>query len=86
VERRRSRGNASAIEASATLRHGKSRPGLAAGQKVVNHDRLVLEVTDSNISAARSYRAYGFVETGRQRPMERDSSTVQIEFAYPLHS
>jgi ribosomal protein S18 acetylase RimI-like enzyme len=53
---------------------------------VVNHDRLVLEVTDSNISAARSYRAYGFVETGRQRPMERDSSTVQIEFAYPLHS
>jgi ribosomal protein S18 acetylase RimI-like enzyme len=48
--------------------------------------RLVLEVADSNISAARSYHAYGFAETGRQRPMDRDSSIVQIEFAHPLNS
>jgi ribosomal protein S18 acetylase RimI-like enzyme len=48
--------------------------------------RLVLDVADSNISAARTYRAYGFTETGRQRSMDRDPSVVQIEFAYPLRS
>ena len=46
--------------------------------------RLVLDVAESNISAAHSYRAYGFTKTGRERPMDRDSSIVQIEFAYPL--
>jgi ribosomal protein S18 acetylase RimI-like enzyme len=49
-----------------------------------NGKRLLLEVADSNNSAARSYRAYGFVETGRQRPMDRDPSIIQIELAYPL--
>jgi len=46
--------------------------------------RLVLDVADSSISAAHSYRAYGFIDTGRRRPMERDPSITQIELAYPL--
>lgn len=54
---------------------------LAADRRGV---RLVLEVADSNMKAARSYRAYGFVETGQVRPMDRDPSIIQIEFAYPL--
>jgi ribosomal protein S18 acetylase RimI-like enzyme len=49
-------------------------------------NRLVLQVADSNIGAARSYRAYGFVETGQQRPMDRDSSIIEIELAYALDS
>ena|SRR5215211_885667 len=58
-----------AIADLASRRHGK---------------RLVLEVADSNIRAARSYRSYGFVETGRRRTLERDPSITEIEFAYPL--
>jgi ribosomal protein S18 acetylase RimI-like enzyme len=58
-----------AIADLATRRHGK---------------RLVLEVAESNIRATRSYRSYGFVETGRRRPMDRDPSITEIEFAYPL--
>jgi ribosomal protein S18 acetylase RimI-like enzyme len=46
--------------------------------------RLVLEVVDSNSRAVRSYRSYGFVETGRRRLLNRDSSITEIEFAYPL--
>jgi ribosomal protein S18 acetylase RimI-like enzyme len=46
--------------------------------------RLVLEVAESNIRATRSYRSYGFVETGRRRTLDRDSSITEIEFAYPL--
>jgi GNAT superfamily N-acetyltransferase len=46
--------------------------------------RLVLEVVDSNSRAARSYRSYGFVETGRRRLLNRDSSITEIEFVYPL--
>ena len=46
--------------------------------------RLVLEVAESNIRATRSYRSYGFVETGRRRTLDRDPSITEIEFAYPL--
>lgn len=46
--------------------------------------RLTLEVADSNSRAAHSYRSYGFVETGRRRLLDRDSSVTEIEFAYPL--
>ncbi len=46
--------------------------------------RLVLEAAESNIRATRSYRSYGFVETGRRRTLDRDPSTTEIEFAYPL--
>ena len=46
--------------------------------------RLVLEVAESNIRAARSYRSYGFVETGQRRTLDRDPSITEIEFAYPL--
>jgi hypothetical protein len=41
-------------------------------------------MAESNIRATRSYRSYGFVETGRRRPMDRDPSIIEIEFAYPL--
>jgi ribosomal protein S18 acetylase RimI-like enzyme len=47
--------------------------------------RLVLEVAESNVRATRSYRSYGFVETGRRRTLERDPSITEIEFAYPLN-
>jgi ribosomal protein S18 acetylase RimI-like enzyme len=46
--------------------------------------RLVLEVAKSNIRATRSYRSYGFSETGRRRTLDRDASITEIEFAYPL--
>jgi ribosomal protein S18 acetylase RimI-like enzyme len=46
--------------------------------------RLVLEVAESNIRATRSYRSYGFVETGRRRTLDRDPNITEIEFAYPL--
>jgi ribosomal protein S18 acetylase RimI-like enzyme len=46
--------------------------------------RLVLEVAESNIRATRFYRSYGFVETGRRRPLDRDPSITEIELAYPL--
>jgi ribosomal protein S18 acetylase RimI-like enzyme len=46
--------------------------------------RLVLEVAESNIHASRSYRSYGFIETGRRRRMDRDPSIIEIELAYPL--
>jgi ribosomal protein S18 acetylase RimI-like enzyme len=58
-----------AIAELAIRRHGK---------------RLVLEVAESNIRATRSYRSYGFVETGRRRTLDRDPSITEIEFAYPL--
>jgi ribosomal protein S18 acetylase RimI-like enzyme len=46
----------------------------------------VLEVAEFNTRAARSYRSYGFVETGRRRTMDRDPSITEIELAYPLPS
>jgi ribosomal protein S18 acetylase RimI-like enzyme len=46
--------------------------------------RLVLDVAESNMRAARCYRWYGFVETGRRRLMDRDPSITEIELAYPL--
>jgi ribosomal protein S18 acetylase RimI-like enzyme len=58
-----------AIADLATRRHGK---------------RLVIDVAESNIRATRSYRSYGFVETGRRRTMDRDPSITEIEFAYSL--
>lgn len=48
--------------------------------------RLVLEVAESNLRATRSYRSYGFSETGRRRTLDRDPSITEIEFAYPLSS
>jgi ribosomal protein S18 acetylase RimI-like enzyme len=46
--------------------------------------RLLLEVAESNIRAARTYRSYGFVETGRRRTLDRDPSITEIELEYPL--
>jgi ribosomal protein S18 acetylase RimI-like enzyme len=46
--------------------------------------RLLLEVAESNIPAARTYRSYGFVETGRRRILDRDPSITEIELEYPL--
>jgi ribosomal protein S18 acetylase RimI-like enzyme len=46
--------------------------------------RLVLEVAQSNVRATRCYHAYGFVETGRRRLMDRDPSITEIELEYPL--
>jgi ribosomal protein S18 acetylase RimI-like enzyme len=46
--------------------------------------RLVLEVAESNIRAARFYRSYGFVETGQRRALDRDPSITEIELEYPL--
>jgi GNAT superfamily N-acetyltransferase len=47
-------------------------------------ERLVLEVNQSNLPAVRSYRSYGFVETGRQRVMDRDPTITEVELAYAL--
>jgi GNAT superfamily N-acetyltransferase len=46
--------------------------------------RLVLDVSESNHRAARSYRSYGFIETGGRRTMDRDPTIIEIELAYPL--
>jgi ribosomal protein S18 acetylase RimI-like enzyme len=46
--------------------------------------RLLLEVAESNIRAARTYRSYGFVETGRRRTLDRDPSITEIELEYPV--
>ena len=46
--------------------------------------RVVLHVTDGNAAAARCYTRYGFTETGRRWPMERDPSLTEIELHYPL--
>jgi ribosomal protein S18 acetylase RimI-like enzyme len=46
--------------------------------------RLVLEVSESNLRAASSYRSYGFTETGGRRAMDRDPTIIEIELAYPL--
>lgn len=48
--------------------------------------RVVLHVTDGNEAAARCYRRYGFVETGRRWPMERDPGLTEIELAYAVPS
>ena len=45
--------------------------------------RLVLGVADSNTRAARLYRWYGFVDTGRRRQL-RDSNITEIELAFRL--
>ena len=46
--------------------------------------RLVLEVAESNIRATRSYRSYGFVETGHRRADGSGPGITEIELAYPL--
>ena len=46
--------------------------------------RVVLTVTDGNVAAARCYTRYGFTETGRRWPMERDPSLTEIELDYAL--
>jgi ribosomal protein S18 acetylase RimI-like enzyme len=56
-----------------------------ADQAIQRQDkRLVLEVNESNVRAGRSYRTYGFVETGRRRTMDRDPAITEIELTYPL--
>jgi GNAT superfamily N-acetyltransferase len=56
-----------------------------AGQGIERKDeRLVLDVNQSNLPALRSYRSYGFVETGRQRVMARDPTITEVELAYAL--
>jgi GNAT superfamily N-acetyltransferase len=47
-------------------------------------ERLVLEVNESNLPAVRSYRSYGFVETGRKRGMDRDPTITEVELGYAL--
>lgn len=47
-------------------------------------ERLVLHVTDGNESARRCYTRYGFTETGRQWPMERNPGLTEVELALPL--
>ena len=46
--------------------------------------RVVLRVTDGNVAAARCYTRYGFTETGRRWPMERDPRMTEIELDYAL--
>jgi GNAT superfamily N-acetyltransferase len=46
--------------------------------------RLVLHVTAGNESAHRSYTRYGFVETGRSWPMERNPELTEVELAFDL--
>lgn len=46
--------------------------------------RLLLEVAEDNVAAARCYRAYGFVPTGHRQPMERDRSILEIEMELSL--
>ncbi len=46
--------------------------------------RVVLHVTDGNVAAARCYSCYGFTETGRRWPMERDPRLTEIELGYAL--
>ena len=47
-------------------------------------ERLVIDVNQSNLRAVRSYRSYGFVETGRQRVMDRDPTITEVELGYAL--
>jgi ribosomal protein S18 acetylase RimI-like enzyme len=47
-------------------------------------DRLLMHVTDGNEPARRCYARYGFTETGRQWPMERDPGLLEVEMALPL--
>jgi ribosomal protein S18 acetylase RimI-like enzyme len=46
--------------------------------------RLRLEVATGNEPARRSYLAYGFTPTGREHPMDRDPSILEIEMELPL--
>ena len=46
--------------------------------------QLLLDLAEGNAAAEHSYRRYGFVSTGRSRPMERDPSIMESRFAYPL--
>ena len=46
--------------------------------------RMLLDVAESNVRAARCYRSYGFVEAGRRRLMDRDHNITEIELEYPL--
>ena len=47
-------------------------------------DRLLLHVTDINEPARRCYARYGFAETGRHWPMERDPELTEVEMMLPL--
>jgi hypothetical protein len=60
-----------------------SRSG-APSRQIGRDQRLVLGISESNLRAARSYRSYGFVETGERRAMDRDPTIIEIELAYPL--
>ncbi len=46
--------------------------------------RLLLDVTDRNEEATRCYAGYGFVATGRERPMDRAPTIIERQFAFDL--
>jgi GNAT superfamily N-acetyltransferase len=46
--------------------------------------RLALHVTAGNEAATRSFSRYGFVETGRSWPMERDPELTEVEMTLDL--
>ena len=46
--------------------------------------RLVLHVTAGNEAANRCYARYGFAETGRSWPMERNPELIEVELAFDL--
>ncbi len=50
----------------------------------IGADRLLLHVTGGNEPARRCYTRYGFTETGRQWPMERNPGLNEVEMALPL--
>jgi GNAT superfamily N-acetyltransferase len=47
-------------------------------------ERLALHVTSGNVAAARSFTRYGFAETGRSWPMERDPELIEVELTLDL--
>ena len=57
---------------------------VAGRARAAGADRLLLHVTDVNERARRCYARYGFAETGRHWPMEREPGLTEIEMALPL--
>jgi len=46
--------------------------------------RLLLEVTDVNPAAGRCYRRYGFVPTGRRKPLPHTPHVTELEMVLEL--
>lgn len=57
---------------------------VAGAARLEGRSRLVLDVTDANSVAARCYHRYGFVETGRVKPLGRAPQLMEIELALDL--